>query len=145
MPPAEQSKPAPRALAGFCVVMGLVPLLISMGAIPVEPGSVHAPRWVVGLAGLVFVVGGIMIFLGPQSGWSDALAAILLASFAAVGGWVSVFGESEYISGGLPLVSRETNIIIARCVFGAGAVVCLLLLRIAMKRAVARLSARASS
>ncbi|MGI9270819.1 MAG: hypothetical protein ACR2QT_03525 [Woeseiaceae bacterium] len=110
------------AMALIAVGCGGYMLLMTSGVIPAEMAP-DTPRWIGGLAGFAFIIAGAMIFLRDHSRALDLLAAILLAAFALMGAWVSVYG-AEGISGGLPLAARETNMSIGRVVFGLGAVLC---------------------
>ena len=114
-----------RIWALVCIALGLFPLLAAFGVIPTNPDDVHAPMWVVALCGMVFVIGGCMMLVGRRSRLNNLLAGVICLTFAAVGVWVSLFAPPEGFSGGVPLLSEEANIRLARWVFGCGALVCL--------------------
>jgi hypothetical protein len=42
------------------VLIGLWLSVVALGFIPVLPGTLHAPRWVLGVIGAVFVLGGLL-------------------------------------------------------------------------------------
>lgn len=44
------------------VVAGVAILLISLDVLKVNPSSIHAPRWVLGVAGSAFLFGGLMVW-----------------------------------------------------------------------------------
>lgn len=121
-------------LALIVVSAGLLPLAVSLGVIKAQEGTVHAPMWVLGLCGLVFVIAGFMLLLGQRSRFNDLLAALICSCFGAVGLWVSLEGASENFSGGIPFVPSFTNVIIARWMFGSGAVICFLIALYAVYR-----------
>ena len=111
------------ALALIAIACGGFALLSATGVLPIETAN-NTPLWVVGLAGLVFVIGGVMIFLKNHSRALDLMASIILASFALIAAWIACYGSAEEFSGGIPLLSQGTNVSLARVMFGVGAVVC---------------------
>jgi hypothetical protein len=42
------------------VLIGLWLSVVALGFIPVPPGTLHAPQWVLGAIGAVFVLGGLL-------------------------------------------------------------------------------------
>ncbi len=135
--------PAPRSRLAvlLCIVLGAIPIGLALGLIPAEPGALHAPRYVVALAGLLFWVAAIALVLGnTRPRLNQLLGAILFALFAAIGGWVSLFGDSHAFGGGVPLVSSSSNVSLARIVFGFGALLCAGLSLYAFKKAFARVA-----
>lgn len=87
-----------------------------------QPGN--APIAIIILSGLAFVIAGCMVFLGTKSRANDLLAAFLCLIFGIIGSWVAFLSPSEGFSGGVPFVSNESNVSIARVVFGIGALMC---------------------
>jgi hypothetical protein len=135
--------PAPRnrLAALLCIVLGAIPIGLASGLIPSEPGAIHAPRYIIALAGLLFWVAAIALFLGnTRPRLNQLLGAILLALFAAIGGWVALFGESRAFGGGVPLASSSSNVSLARIVFGVGALLCAGLSLYAFRKAFARVA-----
>jgi hypothetical protein len=112
------------AIALFCLVSGGLLMLVSFGVIATSPGQRHAPDFVIALCGFAFVIAGCMVLVGRQSRLNDLLAAILCLLFGATGAWVGIYGPSEGFSGGIPLISNEANVRLARWVFGVGSLVC---------------------
>ena len=90
--------------------------------------------WVVVICGLVFILAGCMILYASHRQVIDLLAALLLLLFGITGAWVAVFAGADAFSGGIPLLSDATNVILARFLFGAGAVLYLALSALALKR-----------
>ena len=82
------------------------------------------PVWVIGLVGVMFVISGVMIFLRNYSRALDLFAAIILASFTLVGGWIAFYASSEGFSGGIPFLPSDMNVSFARIMFGFGALLC---------------------
>ena len=110
-----------RAAALLCLVLGAIPVGIGLEVLPVAPETIHAPRIIVVLAGLLFWVCAVSLMSGSRPRWNHFFGGVILAIFAVIGGWVSIYGESDAISGGAPFASRGTNVSVARIVFGAGA------------------------
>lgn len=85
----------------FIITGGFIATL-GAGWIPVDPSSVHAPGWVIVLAGLVFALGGVMCYtqnLGEDT--NNALVLVLMIAFASVFSWVAFGpGEREFSGGG---------------------------------------------
>ncbi len=106
------------------IAAGAFILLIAVGVIDnQQPPS--APSWIVGLAGAVFVIAGIMLLLGQRSRYTALGAAFICALFAAIGIWIAFLGPSESITGGLPFLPRSMNAKLGRTLFGLGGVISL--------------------
>ena len=119
---------SPRArwgLALFCIAVGTYPILLAAGIVEPEPGQLHAPRWVVGTAGGLFVILGLYLPFPHTKARSHALGAVICLGFSAMGGWVALFAEPGSISGGIPFLPQSINHDIGRVVFGSGALLAL--------------------
>ena len=126
-----------RIAGWLCIAGGLYPLALALGFWGgVESAS--APAWILMACGLTFVTAGSMLLLDPASIYRDLGAAIIAGCFAAIGVWVSVFSPDEGFSGGLPFVSNETNLVLARVVFGIGSLISAAIAVYAMRRWLAR-------
>jgi uncharacterized membrane protein YphA (DoxX/SURF4 family) len=121
-------------VALFCIAFGSFLILVACGLISDSPNQRQAPDFIVALSGLVLIIAGCMIFVGRQSRINDLLAAILCLMFGLIGAWVAFRAPSEGFSGGLPLISNDTNIAIGRWVFGIGSLMCLAISAWAFKR-----------
>ncbi len=119
----------------ICIVLGTLPLLVALGVIPVDEADVYAPIWVVAISGMVFLIGGCMIFLGDHSWANDLLAGVLCLLFGVVGVWVALFASSEGFSGGIALLSDAVNVTLGRWVFGGGALISFSISAYAFRRA----------
>jgi hypothetical protein len=93
------------------VLIGLWLSVVALGFIPVPPGTLHAPQWVLGAIGAVFVLGGLLAATSSGGRVTTALAASLLTLLGATGACVAAFGESESAA--------------ARVAFGCGALIVL--------------------
>lgn len=124
-----------KTWAGFAfAAIGMFIVLMALDIIPTDEADKNAPDWVILACGAIFFLTGIMIKLGDRGRWSDLLAGFLILAFALVGGWIAVFGAGEKMSGGFWFASRETNISIARLVFGFGSLICLAISAYAFRR-----------
>lgn len=106
----------------FCMLAGVLPILVVVDWLPVDPASIHAPSWVLLVIGAVFIIAGLMVIVGLRSRLNDALAAILLIGFAALGFWAAFGADADTMTGGIPFVSRETNASIGKWLFAIGAI-----------------------
>lgn len=143
--PASTATPRQQLLIGLgAVIAGLSIVAVALGIFAVPEQSFRAPHWVVGVAGLVFVLTGAM-FLAPlliggfatADQYTDAqkkavglvqqvLGSLLLTGFSAIPLWIG-FGPGERVFGssiGIPgLVGHSSgNETTGRMVFGAAGV-----------------------
>jgi hypothetical protein len=111
---------------------GLFILLAAFDVIALDPASIHAPRWVLAAAGLIFLLGGFMIILRGTEGdgnkdlfheWAEyfVIAGMMIA-FSAVFLWVG-FGPGERqfqteTSFGPVAAYGEGDALTGRCLFG---------------------------
>ena len=107
----------------FCIAVGLFPIAHALQLLPISEQSGDAPRWVIGLCGMVFALSGCMMMTQLNSRLNNILAAIFLALMGSIGVWVSLFSPADGMSGGLFFLSREQNVLLGRCVFGLGAAI----------------------
>ena len=115
---------------------GLLILLLAAGIIG-DPRDVHAPRWVVGAAGLAFVLAGVAVATGPADRrpapasapvtWYRSLLGVAMVGLMAVApNWIA-FGPGERRFGGtlgIPFlaVSSAVSQTMSRVAFGIAAV-----------------------
>ena len=112
--------PSGRALAGvFLLVAGLFIGLVAVEIIAVDEELVHAPRWILGLGAALFAGGGLSLLAGPAYRLAQWSAGTVVVSMTVLSAWVALFGQSEHFSGDWPWLSEETNVPIARILFGA--------------------------
>lgn len=126
------------AIGGLFAAVGLTIVLVSLGLIPVDPSTVHAPMWVLGLAGLVFMLPGLlMCYYGIRNGLSQDgavfeektwggpgwfVGVVIISAFAAIGLWVGFGAGPRQFGGGITGSERE-----GRFVFGAMGILCTLM------------------
>lgn len=115
-------------VGGFSLLMGGLICLVGLDVLPVDEGSIHAPRWVLVLCGGVFAAAGLAIFFQGRPLLVCLLGNIIVVSFAVIAAWIATAGPSSQFSGGIPLLPHELNVKIARGFFGVGALLCALIL-----------------
>jgi hypothetical protein len=76
------------------VLIGLWLTAIASSLIPVPAGTLHAPRWLLGAIGAVFVLGGLLAATTSGGRIATAVAAALLTLLGAAGGWVAAGGSA---------------------------------------------------
>ena len=111
------------ALALVAIACGGYALLAASGVLDVQTAN-NTPVWVIGLVGVMFVIAGVMIFLRNYSRALDLFAALSLASFTLITGWITFHASSEGFSGGIPFLPNDMNVSLARVMFGLGALLC---------------------
>ncbi|MEL6614806.1 MAG: hypothetical protein AAFQ43_03660 [Bacteroidota bacterium] len=120
----RRSDSAPPALGVLFLIAGGAIVGVAFGLVPVDPASVNAPPWVLAACGLVFVLGGVLVLAQRWPRIQSAAGGTLVLVMGLVGAWVAAAGDAEHFSGGLPLVSPEANVAMARVLFGLGAALC---------------------
>ncbi len=120
----------------FSAAMGFLIIAAAADWVPINPESLHAPRWVLAAAGAVFVIGGALVLTSEiqessryRSPWVEGLrfagGGVIITLFAAVANWIAFGpGERQFTTTiSLPLI---TTVLGAegggRLVFGCGAV-----------------------
>jgi len=114
--------------AVFWIVGGSV-IALAAGWIPSSPENFHAPRWVVGVAGSIFLLGGfapIVSRLGPNSVLSRNFFLLFVGAFASVFNWIAFGPGPRQFSGGVSVGSIASggaaSEMSGRIAFGIGAV-----------------------
>ena len=135
--PQAISKRGPWIFGLFASGTGLLIVLVAAGVIPADERSFGAPRWVVGGAGVAFVLAGLAIVtmpIGPPGApvdratpWSLLLGGSIVGLLALIFNWIA-FGPGERrFSGGMALPfflvsSSRIGEWTGRLVFGGGAI-----------------------
>ncbi len=121
----KTSKTSERILAVVMLIAGGAILAVAAGLITVDPDSIHASRWVIGLIGLVFLSGGVAV-LAPSdnSVVGQMAAAIIVLGMGTTSAWVALFGSGDHMSGGIWFLSHNVNVALGRVMFGLGALMC---------------------
>lgn len=108
---------------------------IAAGWIPADPADIHAPRWVLFAAGLVFVTGGFAAYFSAKPRVVDALIGIFGLAMAGVAIWATFMADPNQIEGGVAFLPRPANLVIARSLFGFGVLLSLGISWVAFRRA----------
>lgn len=117
----------------FLLVWGIFMMSEGLNLTSLGEKSVGTPDWIVTLAGFsILIVGLMMMIKGEQSRWKDLLAAIFCGAMGLIGGWVSLFSPAGSISGPI-FLDQFLGVPTGRIVFGAGAVISLLIAVYALK------------
>lgn len=127
---SRQASPRARLILGVLLVLGgLAVIALAVGWIAAPASYFKAPRWVVGTAGAVFVLGGLLMLL-PADGESTLnafLGATMVSAFALVGSWVAFWPGERHFGGAIGTAADSMKIgvgeYLGRAVFGVGAIV----------------------
>jgi hypothetical protein len=135
----EKTSRLPLVISLVVGGMGAFVVLAALGIIPASEESFNAPRWVVGLMGLVFMAAGMAVlvnyagstgFLSPslRKMGANFLIAVLLSGFGLVFSWIAFGPGPREFSGGVSLLFIQVRgltggELVGRVVFGVFAVI----------------------
>ncbi len=105
----------------FFILMGALIVLAAFGWGPVSGPPMNAPRCVVGVCGLIFASGGVVVVAPTRRLASSAVGAVVVG-MTVVSAWVALFGDARYFTGSSSMFSRDTDVVVARILFAAVAV-----------------------
>lgn len=114
----ELSPGAGLVMGGLFAAIGLAVVFLGLGWIPIDPSRVHAPMWVIGLSGMVFLLPGLLMCYyaiqnglsgeagrpkepGEIGGPSQLVGGLMVSIFAIIGLWVGFGDGPRKFSGGL--------------------------------------------
>ena len=112
----------------LCTAIGSIICLIATAVIDYPADQVHAPGWIVFLAGAIFTLGGLAIIFRSKPILVNVIGNLMVAVFAIIGAWVAILSPSDGFSGGIPFLPHELNVTLGRWVFGLGALISALIL-----------------
>jgi len=97
--------PRTRLVLGLgMLAAALPPVLIAIGVIVPRPGTVHAPKWIVLLAGCLFVFGGVLILLPARMRLLRGfLGGLLVTALGVVFDWIAFGLGDRRFSGGMSI------------------------------------------
>lgn len=139
---APQGLFAGMAFGGLFFLVGAFIVMIAANIIPVDESSFNAPRWVIGAAGLVFMLAGTMVALqsafrpNPEQSllylWLTLfLGTFFMIVFSSLFIWVGFGpGEREFSSSssfGPVTTSGAGNASFGRLIFGGSGILMLLM------------------
>lgn len=133
----QKTSNMPLFMGIMATFTGLFIVLVSVDIIHTDPESIHAPRWVLTLAGMLFTFAGLYILsTGLHSPGEDGAPLVqwiqyflilgILTAFATIFLWVGLgSGEREFSSSGslgFFTVSGKGTDIMGRIMFGGGGI-----------------------
>lgn len=134
-------------LGSLAFLAGAAIVSVALGWVHVDPSDLLAPRWVIGLAGAVFLLmGGLILHYvirnglrgsaSPAGGRDDQfflagwlVGGLMVTAMAAVAAWIAFgpgdrqFSSSFGVGGGFLGGSSPSDEAVGRTIFGVGAVV----------------------
>ncbi|MEM9218467.1 MAG: hypothetical protein AAGD25_29515 [Cyanobacteria bacterium P01_F01_bin.150] len=102
--------------------LGLYPIAFALKLFPTGDTTEFAPMWIIFLCGIAFVIAGTVILVKRHSRIHTLLVTSILFILGAVGVWVALFSPEEWFVGGFTVLSELQNIVLARWMFGIGAI-----------------------
>ncbi|MCE9603514.1 MAG: hypothetical protein K8U03_01275 [Planctomycetia bacterium] len=124
----QQPEDVPKWLGWLCACVGLAICAMSVGLIPIDENALHAPRAILFLCGFMFVAAGFRPLAHGKPRLSRWAPVAIVGCFGTIGLWIGLKGEAAAFSGGLPFVSPETNVLVARSIFASMGAGCFVLL-----------------
>ena len=106
----------------LCMFLGLYPIAFALKLFPTGDTTEYAPMWIIFLCGLAFVIAGTVILVKRHSRINTLLATSILLILGAIGVWVALFSPDEWFLGGFTGLTEAQNIVLARWMFGLGAI-----------------------
>ena len=116
--------------------IGSAIMLAALGILPLDESKLHAPRLILGVAGLAFAAAGGATIFHRNKRLNALFAAIILACFARIGLWATLTSNTDNLSGGIPFVPKEINVFIGKGVFGFGVLCSFAIMLYALKQAI---------
>ncbi len=123
--------PSPMArffLGAALVAGGLFPVLGAFDIGPLHARDIHGPPWLGAVAGGIFVLGGVFLWIGDAATrhpWiGGTLVALLLTAFASIGNWIAFGAGPRECTGGVSgifFASKAAAALECRIGFGIGA------------------------
>lgn len=121
----NQASPAFHLVFGlFFVGIGAFILCVATDVIHADPGTIHAPRWVLGLCGAAFAGAGLSVIGHRWAVVRIASLSLVLLGLGGVAAWAAVLAPAEGWSGGIPFAPDSVNVGLARGLAGFGALMC---------------------
>jgi hypothetical protein len=122
------SAPVRFVLGLLFVACGIVGILATFDVGPLHARDINGPPWLGAATGGIFVVGGVFLWAGDAGArhpwFSNVLAMLMVAGFAAIGNWIAFGAGPRECSGGVSgfiFTSRMAAEIECRAAFGIGA------------------------
>ncbi|HSN83929.1 MAG TPA: hypothetical protein VLS88_15210 [Polyangiales bacterium] len=123
-----------KAIGLLCIVGGAAAGAGALGLVPLDATLLtHVPSSAVGAGGAVLVLVGILL-LSRDHRTSDALASVFLLAIAAGAGWVTFYAPEGTLERAIPFIPASVGDELARLLFGLGAVACIGMAVLALRR-----------
>ena len=113
--------------AGAVACIGAALMLLGADFIPQRLFEPHVPSWVLVMLGLGLILVGVSVFFRIGSPIATRLIGVSLLLIALTFIWVAFFGDPRYMSGGLPFLPDDYNVLLGRTMFGLFALIFLLI------------------
>jgi hypothetical protein len=103
---------------GVAVFSGAFLVLLGADIIPQRVFKPNVPSWLLVVIGLALVLAGTSVFFRVGSPIANRMIGVCLLLMAAPFFWVALFGDPRHMSGGIPFLSDQCNLLLARFAFG---------------------------
>ena len=112
-------------MGGFATAMGLFIVAVAAGAVPADPGTIHAPSWVLHCAGGMFTLVGVWIATAGTpvgNGLNVVTGPVVLVGLLSILHWVAFGPGVRQCSGGvsIPFLSARGPVGDLGCRVGFG-------------------------
>ena len=129
MSSSDMPSPPLRFVLGLLFFAGgIVLTLATFDVGPLHASDINGPPWLGAATGSIFIFGGAFLWAGDAAArhpwFANALAALMLAGFAAIGNWIAFGAGPRECSGGFSgflFTSHFAAEIECRAAFGIGA------------------------
>lgn len=111
----------------LCIFLGLYPIAFALKIFPTDDTTGVAPMWISFLCGLGFVLGGAVVLIKRHSRINTLLATLILLILGATSIGIALFSSAEGFVGGFTALSAAQNVVLARWMFGLGAILSFLM------------------
>ena len=96
------------------LALGAVICLLSLGVIPISPGRITVPLWILFFVGLLIVFTGGALLAPSNSALSVFFVATAESFLAFVFSWAVFFGKPWICQSGVPLLPPSVDYVIGR-------------------------------
>lgn len=102
LPKAQMSRRTTIAMGLVFIGAGLYPLAIGSGLVAFPPDRLHAPLWVVSMAGACFIlIGSMLLIPDNKARLRRFMGGVFVTAFAVIFDWIAFAPGECHFSGGL--------------------------------------------